>query len=138
MKSNSFSISITEDMLKNMVKSMINHPHGDIITNVIVNHLDNFAVEQLYRAMSGIEPKVNIHVGLTALIDVKRACGWKYSTDDQIDNLIQGKYISCHVTNVDPYKPYPISICYDMYKNGELEQTTSTCAEDDLIIEKYD
>lgn len=141
MKSNQFNITITPDMLHSMVRGMIEHENGDVVTDVIVNHLDDFAVEQLYRAIHGIAPKVNAHVGQTCLLPVKKLCGWKYDVKHQVDkiDLIQGQYVSCTIVEVDPYKRYPIKVEYQLYKDdGVLVTDNISLAEDELIIEKYD
>lgn len=139
MKNNNFSITITPDMLHSMVRGMIAHEHGDVIADVIVNHLDDFAVEQLYSAIHGIAPKVNVHVGQTCLISAKKLCGWKYELQDQGENLIQGQYISAIVMEVDPYKRYPVKLEYQLYKaDRTLVTEFVNVNEDDLIIEKYD
>ena len=139
MKSNNFNITITPDMLHSMVRGMIEHEHGDVIADVIVNHLDDFAVEQLYSAIHGIAPKVGVHVGQTCLLPVKKLCGWKYDIKHQVDNLIQGQYISCTIIEVDPYKRYPVKIEYQLYKDdGVLVTDTTSISDDELIIEKYD
>lgn len=139
MKSNQFAITITPDMLHSMVRGMIAHENGDIVTDVIVNHLDDFAVEQLYRAIHGIAPKVNVHIGQTCLIPVKKVCGWKYDIKDQTVNLIQDKYISCTVIDVDPYKKYPVKVEYTLLEaDGMPTLENNAFAEDDLILEKYD
>lgn len=139
MKSNQFAITITPDMLHSMVRGMIEHENGDIVADVIVNHLDDFAVEQLYRAIHGIAPKVNVHVGQSCLIPVKKVCGWKYDIKDQTTNLIQDKYISCTVIDVDPYSKYPVKVEYTLLEaDGMPTLEIATFAEEDLIIEKYD
>lgn len=139
MKSSNFNITITPDMLHSMVRGMIEHEHGNIITDVIVNHLDDFAVEQLYSAIHGIAPKVGVHVGQTCLLPVKKLCGWKYDIKHQIDNLIQGQYISCTIIEVDPYKRYPLKVEYQLYKDdGVLVTDTTSISDDELIMEKYD
>lgn len=139
MKSNQFNITITPDMLQSMVRGMIAHENGDIVTDVIVNHLDDFAVEQLYRAIHGIAPKVNVHVGQSCLIPAKKLCSWKYDIKDQTVNLIQDKYISCVVIDVDPYKKYPVKVEYTMLGSDGMPTLENTAfAEEDLIIEKYD
>ncbi len=139
MKNNNFNIVITPDMLHSMVRGMIAHENGDIVTDVIVNHLDDFAVEQLYRAIHGIAPKVNVHVGQSCLIPVKKVCGWKYDIKDQTVNLIQDKYISCTVIDVDPYRKYPVKVEYTLLEaDGMPTLEVNAFAEEDLIIEKYD
>lgn len=139
MKSDYFNITITPDMLHSMVRGMIEHENGDIVTDVIVHHLDDFAVEQLYRAIHGIAPKVSVHVGQTCLLPAKQLCGWKYDIKNQVDNLIQGQYISCTVVDVDPYKRYPVKLEYHLYKDdGVLITDNTSVKEDELIIEKYD
>ena len=139
MKSNEFQIKITPDMLQSMIRGMIEHENGDIISDVIVNHLDEFAVEQLYRAIHGIAPKVGLHVGQTCLLPVKKLCGWKYDVKHQVDNLINGQYISCTIIEVDPYKRYPLKIEYQLYKDdGILVTDTTSISDDELIVEKYD
>ena len=139
MKSNQFNITITPDMLQSMVRGMIAHENGDIVADVIVNHLDDFAVEQLYRAIHGIAPKVNVHIGQTCLVPAKKLCGWKYYINDQTVNLIQDKYISCVVVDVDPYKRYPVKLEYSMLDSTGMPTLENVAlAEEDLIIEKYD
>lgn len=139
MKSNQFPITITPDMLHSMVRGMIEHENGDIVADVIVNHLDDFAVEQLYRAIHGIAPKVNVHIGQSCLIPVKKVCRWKYDIKDQTVNLIQDKYISCTVIDVDPYMKYPVKVEYTLLEaDGMPTLEIATFAEEDLIIEKYD
>ena len=139
MKSNEFQIKITPDMLQSMIRGMIEHENGDIIADVIVNHLDDFAVEQLYRAIHGIAPKVNAHVGQTCLLPAKRLCGWKYDIKHQVDNLIMGQYISCTIVEVDPYRKYPVKVEYQLYKDdGVLIADNTSLAEDELLFEKYD
>ena len=139
MKSNEFQIKITPDMLQSMIRGMIEHENSDIIADVIVNHLDDFAVEQLYRAIHGMAPKVNAHVGQTCLLPVKRLCGWKYDIKHQVDNLIMGQYISCTIVEVDPYRKYPVKVEYQLYKDdGVLIADNTSLAEDELLFEKYD
>ena len=139
MKSNEFQIKITPDMLQSMVRGMIAHENGDIVADVIVNHLDDFAVEQLYRAIHGIAPKVNAHVGQTCLLPVKKLCGWKYDVKHQVDNLIMGQYISCTIVEVDPYRKYPVKVEYQLYKDdGVLIADNTSLSEDELLFEKYD
>ena len=139
MKTDHFNIKITPDMLHSMVRGMIEHENGDIVADVIVTHLDEFAVEQLYRAIHGIPPKVNAHVGQTCLLPAKRLCGWKYDIKHQVDNLIQGQYISCTIVEVDPYKRYPVKVEYQLYKDdGILIADNTSLAEDELLFEKYD
>ncbi len=139
MKSNQFAITINPDMLRSMVRGMIEHENGDIISDVIVNHLDDFAVEQLYQAIHGIAPKVNVHVGQSCLIPVKKVCGWKYDIKDQTVNLIQDKYISCTVIDVDPYRKYPVKVEYILLGSDGMPTLENTAfAEEDLIIEMYD
>ena len=139
MKSNEFQIKITPDMLQSMIRGMIEHENSDIIADVIVNHLDDFAVEQLYRAIHGIAPKVNAHVGQTCLLPAKRLCGWKYDIKHQVDNLIMGQYISCTIVEVDPYRKYPVKVEYQLYKDdGVLIADNTSLAEDELLFEKYD
>ncbi len=139
MKNNQFAITITPDMLHSMVRGMIAHENGDIVADVIVNHLDDFAVEQLYRAIHGIAPKVNVHIGQTCLIPVKKVCGWKYDIKDQTTNLIQDRYISCVVVEVDPYRKYSVKVEYTMFDSSGMPTLENNAfAEEDLISEKYD
>ena len=126
-------------MLQNMIRGMIAHEYGDLITQVLVNHLDDFAVEQLYCAVHGISPKITAHVGQQCLISAKKVCGWKYDLKDQTDNIIQGQFVSCTILEIDPYRRYPIKIEYQLYdNNAELVTEVTTCTEEELIIEKYD
>ena len=77
MKSKHYKISLSEDMLTRMVKGMLKHEHADIIADVLVNHIGDYGVEQLYNAIHGIAPSVPFHQGQECLVSASRLCGYR-------------------------------------------------------------
>lgn len=139
MKNKSYKISLSEDMLTRMVKGMLKHEHADIIAGVIVNHLDDYGVEQLHNAFHGIEPSVPFHHGQECLVSASRLCGYRYSAADQHDLIVQGKYMVATIIEVDPYKRDCIKVEYTIRdSSGELVAESTRLYEDDIIVEKYD
>ena len=122
-----------------MVKGMLKHEHADIIADVIVNHLDDYGVEQLHNAIHGISPDVPYHQGQECLVLASRLCGYRYNVEDQKDLLVQGKYMVATVIEVDPYKRDCIKVEYNIRTStGELDEETTRLYNDDVIVEKYD
>jgi hypothetical protein len=122
-----------------MIKAMLNHEHGDIIADVIVNHLDDFGVEQLYSAFHGIRPTVPFHQGQQCLVSANRLCGYRYSAIDQKELIVQGKYMVATIIEVDPYKHDCIKVEYTVRDTkGELVLEATRLYVDDVIVEKYD
>jgi len=139
MRTKDYKISISQEMLTRMMKAMLNHEHGHIIADVIVNHLDDFGVEQLYSAIHGISPEVPFHQGQQCLVSANRLCGYRYSATDQNELIVQGKYMVATIIEVDPYKRDCIKVEYTVRDSkGELTVDATRLYADDIIIERYD
>jgi hypothetical protein len=139
MKNKSYKINLSQDMLTAMMKGMLKHEHADLIADVIVNHLDDFGVEQLHNAVHGITPSVSFHQGQECLVSASRLCGYRYSTDQQNALIVQGKYMVATIIEVDPYRRDCIYVEYAIINsNGENIDETMRLYVDDVIIERYD
>jgi hypothetical protein len=139
MKSKSYKINLSQDMLTAMVKGVLKHEHASIIADVLVNHLDDYGVEQLHNAFHGIAPSVPFHHGQECLVAVGRLCGYRYSAADQDDLIVQGKYMMATIIEVDPYKRDCVKVEYTIRdSSGDLVTESTRLYSDDLIIERYD
>ena len=139
MRNKSYKINLSQDMLTAMMKGMLKHEHADLIADVIVNHLDDYGVEQLHNAVHGIAPSVPFHQGQECLVAVGRLCGYRYSAADQHDLVVQGKYMVATIVEVDPYKRDCIKIEYTIRdSSGDLVIESTRLYSDDIIVEKYD
>lgn len=139
MKSKTYKISLSEDMLTRMVKGMLKHEHADIITDVIVNHLGDYGVEQLYNAIHGISPEVPFYQGQECLVLASRLCGYRYNVEDQMQLIVQGKYMTATIVEVDPYKRDCVRVEYSIINSsGENVDDNTRLYMDEIIVEKYD
>lgn len=139
MRNKSYKINLSQDMLTTMVKGVLKHEHASIIADVLVNHMDDYGVEQLHNAFHGIAPSVPFHHGQECLVLASRLCGYRYSTDQQQDLIIQGKYMVATIIEVDPYKRDCIKVEYTVRDSGgDLILESTRLYDDDIIVEKYD
>lgn len=139
MKNKSYKINLSQDMLTAMVKGMLKHEHADIIADVLVNHLDDYGVEQLHNAIHGIRPMVPFHNGQECLVSVNRLCGYRYSAADQNELIIQSNYMTATIVEVDPYRSDCIKVEYTVRDSkGELVLEGTRLYVEDVIVEKYD
>jgi len=133
----SFSVEIQNSEVTELLKKVIHSPHNEIITNIIIGHLNSTSqgLSQLFKALNGIDNKSKWKVGMNVLVK----CSNLYNSNINIElmtekGMFHQGYINAHITNIDPFNYSNIVIIYNIFnKKEEFEQCNYSVNEQSII-----
>lgn len=103
---------INLETLKIHLSKMIDSPHRELISQVIIAHLvkTEVGINHLVLACAGIEPLFKYKVGTDILVNVDKLHSWKIDKGKTLAHTKTGPaygYACGTITSVDPLSKYP-------------------------------
>lgn len=133
-------VKISIESVAENLRKLINSGHSQLITKTIINNLmtTDVGLEQLYKAINGIEDKLRFKIGDKVRIELDSLSTWNFDKKKtaESDYVFQGRMLGV-ITEIFPCKKYAYNISYTAIEvGGEPKELNTAALEGNLYLDE--